>query len=67
MKHNVGGLDKTLRIVLGLAIIGAGVMYSSWWGAIGVVLLATGLLGWCPPYALMGFSTCKAKQSKVEE
>ena len=51
MKHNVGGIDRVLRIVLGLAIIGAGVIYASWWGAIGAVLLVTGLIGWCPPYA----------------
>lgn len=62
MKHNVGGIDKKLRIVLGLAIIGAGVMYSSWWGAVGAVPLLTGLMGWCPPYAIMGISTCKIKQ-----
>lgn len=62
MKHNVGGMERTIRMVLGLAIIGAGVMYASWWGAIGAVLVVTGLIGWCPPYAMMGMSTCKVKQ-----
>ncbi|HFE39594.1 MAG TPA: DUF2892 domain-containing protein [Gammaproteobacteria bacterium] len=62
MKQNVGGIDRKLRIVLGLAIIGAGVMYGSWWGAVGAVPLLTGLMGWCPPYAIMGMSTCKIKQ-----
>jgi len=62
MKHNVGGMERVIRIVLGLAIIGAGVMYASWWGAIGAVLVVTGLIGWCPPYAMMGINTCKTKQ-----
>ncbi len=62
MKQNVGGIERVIRIVLGLAIIGAGVMYANWWGAVGAVLVVTGLIGWCPPYAIMGMSTCKTKQ-----
>lgn len=62
MKQNVGGIERAIRIVLGLAIIGAGVMYANWWGAVGAVLVVTGLIGWCPPYAIMGVSTCKTKQ-----
>ena len=62
MKQNIGGLERGIRIVLGLAIIGAGVMYGSWWGAIGAVPLLTGLVGWCAPYALIGVNTCKVKQ-----
>ncbi len=59
MKKNVGGIDKTIRIIIGLAIIGAGVYFQSWWGAVGLVPLLTALIGWCPPYALFGFSSCK--------
>jgi len=62
MKQNVGSMERGIRIILGLAIIGAGVMYSNWWGAVGAVPLLTGLIGWCPPYAIMGINTCKAKQ-----
>ena len=62
MKQNVGSVERIIRVVLGLAIIGAGVMYASWWGAIGAVLVVTGLIGWCPPYAIMGMNTCKVKQ-----
>ncbi len=62
MKHNVGGIDKILRIIIGLAIIGAGIMYNNWWGAVGAIPLLTGLMGWCLPYALFGMSTCKIKQ-----
>ncbi len=61
MEKNIGGADKTVRIIAGLAVIGAGVYFQSWWGAIGVVLLGTALIGWCPPYALLGIKTCKAE------
>lgn len=62
MKSNVGGIDKTLRIVAGLGLIGAtaaGLLPA--WGWIGVVPLATGLIGWCPAYPLLGVSTCSKK------
>ena len=57
MKSNVGGIDRILRIVVGLGVIGAGVYFQNWWGAVGAVPLMTGLIGWCPPYALLGLST----------
>lgn len=62
MKSNVGGIDKGLRIVAGLGLIGAtaaGLLPV--WGWIGVVPLATGLIGWCPAYPLLGVSTCSKK------
>lgn len=58
MKKNVGSVDRTVRIVAGLGIIAAGVMYESWWGAIGAVPLVTALMGWCPAYSLFGIRTC---------
>lgn len=64
MKSNVGGIDKVLRIVAGLGLIGAtaaGLLPA--WGWIGVVPLATGLIGWCPAYPLLGISTCPAKKN----
>jgi hypothetical protein len=60
MKANVGGIDKVLRIVAGLGLIGATVAgILPVWGYIGIVPLATGLMGWCPAYPLLGISTCK--------
>lgn len=61
MKQNVGSTDRAIRAIAGLAIIGAGVYFQSWWGAIGGILLLTALIGWCPPYALLGINSCKAK------
>ena len=59
MKKNVGKVDRLFRIVAGLTIIGTGVAMQSWWGAIGIVPLATAALGWCPAYIPFGFSSCK--------
>ena len=63
MKSNVGGIDRILRIVLGLVLIGLTVSGTiGVWGWVGAVLLGTGLVGWCPPYALFGFNTCAMKK-----
>jgi len=57
---NVGGIDRVLRIVVGGAILIYGMAVAqSWWGLIGAVPLITGMIGWCPPYSLLGFSTSK--------
>ncbi|MDD5405207.1 MAG: DUF2892 domain-containing protein [Sulfuricella sp.] len=63
MKANVGGIDKILRIVAGAALIGltlSGVI--GMWGWIGVIPLATGLMGWCPFYPLLGLNSCPSKR-----
>lgn len=60
MQCNVGKTDKLLRIVAGIALLGLGASgVIGWWGLIGVVPLATGLLNWCPAYTLLGIKTCK--------
>lgn len=64
MKSNVGGIDRILRIVVGLALVGlAATEVVGWWGWLGIVPLATGVIGWCPPYAMFGMSTCKTRAS----
>lgn len=63
MSQNVGGIDRILRIVVGLVLMALAFTGTvGVWGYIGVVPLATGLLGWCPPYAIFGWNTCKMKQ-----
>lgn len=62
MIKNVGGIDKTLRIVVGaLLIVLALTGTIGVWGWIGVVPLATGLLGTCPAYLPFGIKTCKTE------
>ncbi len=62
MKSNVGGIDRILRIAVGLALIAlAATGTVGWWGWLGIVPLATGAIGWCPPYAILGFNTCSRK------
>lgn len=62
MKLNVGGIDRVVRVIAGLALIGltlSGMI--GVWGWIGVVPLATGLFSFCPLYTLLGINSCPAK------
>ena len=64
-KTNVGGIDRVLRSVAGLVLIGLTLMGTIGpWGWIGVVLIATGLLSTCPLYSILGLNTCPMKSSK---
>ena len=60
MKKNAGSIDRGIRIVAGAGIVAAGVYYQNYWGAVGLIPLITGMIGWCPAYALFGLSSCKA-------
>lgn len=65
MDKNEGGLDRTLRIVVGIALLAlVFVGPQTPWGWIGLVPLATGLIGWCPAYRLLGISTCSGKANR---
>ena len=59
MKRNVGPLDRIIRITLGIILIAAALTgYVGWWGWIGIVPLATGLMSSCLLYSLLGINTC---------
>ncbi|MFN3646207.1 MAG: DUF2892 domain-containing protein [Gemmobacter sp.] len=67
LKTNVGGIDRILRIVVGLALI-AGFFLNTeasmrWLYLIGIVPLATGLFSTCPLYSIFGINTCPMKKS----
>jgi hypothetical protein len=65
MKPNVGTIDRSLRILGGLALIAlAALGVVGWWGYVGVVPLATGLFRFCPAYTLLGLRTCPVASSK---
>ncbi len=57
MKCNVGKTDRIIRMIAGIAIIGVGVYFKSWWGAIGIIPLVTATLKWCPIYLPLSIST----------
>ena len=57
IKENVGGIDRTLRIIVGVMLIAVGAWYLNWWGIVGIVLILTALMSWCPLYLPFGFST----------
>lgn len=64
MKNNVGGIDKILRVVVGIVLIAlAATNVIGVWGWIGVVPLLTGLVGWCPAYTLFGMNSCPMKKN----
>jgi hypothetical protein len=59
----VGTIDRTIRIIAGLVLIGLAIAGTiGVWGYIGVVLLLTGLLRVCPAYTLLGVKTCRTAQ-----
>ncbi len=62
MKSNVGSIDRTLRIVVGLALVAWALMGGPVWAWIGLVPIGTGLAGFCPLYPLIGLNTCPAKK-----
>jgi hypothetical protein len=62
MQANIGKTEKIIRIIVGVAIILAGVIFQSWWGAIGAIPLITGLINYCPAWSIFGINTCKTAQ-----
>ncbi|PUE06675.1 hypothetical protein B9Z51_12020 [Limnohabitans sp. T6-5] len=64
MNQNIGGIERIVRVLVGLVMVGltlAGQI--GVWGWLGLVPMATGLIGWCPPYSLIGINTCKTKKT----
>jgi hypothetical protein len=65
MKTNEGTIDRALRVIVGLVLIALAVTGTvGVWGWIGIVPVATGLIGWCPAYTLLGVNTCGLKSAK---
>lgn len=60
MKMNVGGIDRVLRIAVGLALVAwVSLAHGPVWAWIGVLPLITGLVNFCPAYTILGINTCK--------
>ena len=68
MKANVGSVDKIVRIVVGLGFLSLILILEGnarWWGLIGLVPLLTGIVNFCPLYALLGLNTCPVKDKSA--
>ncbi len=63
MTKNIGNVERIVRGAAGAGLIAWGLMAHSWWGALGGIFLVTALSGWCPPYSLLGISTCIVKDA----
>lgn len=66
LKSNVGGIDRVLRILVGLALLTGFFLNAEasyrWAYLIGIVPLLTGLMGSCPLYSIFGFNSCPMKK-----
>ena len=63
--NNVGGIDRLVRVVLGLVLLSFVFLLEGnarWFGLIGAIPLTTALLGWCPDYTVLGLSTCPRRR-----
>ncbi len=59
--RNLGTIDRAIRFVIGIAGMVLGLVFKTWWGAIGAFILATALIGWCPLYAPFRLCTYRPK------
>lgn len=63
MTKNIGGTERVLRVVAGLVLVAlAATGQLGAWAWLGLVPIATGVVGWCPPYSLLGINTCKNRK-----
>jgi hypothetical protein len=66
MPRNIGSLDRIIRIIAGLALVSmVFIGPQTPWGWLGLVLIGTAAIGWCPPYSLLGINTCSASDRKA--
>ncbi|MHB8126767.1 MAG: YgaP family membrane protein [Desulfitobacteriaceae bacterium] len=61
MKCNVGKIEQSIRIGIGIVIILMGLYFRSWWGIIGIAPIITGTIRYCPLSEVLGVSTCEAE------
>lgn len=63
MKTNIHPIERAVRVIVGLVLVSmAFVGPANLWFLLGIIPILTGLSGWCPPYQLLGISTCSSKK-----
>jgi len=68
MKANVGGIDRVLRVVLGIGLLALVFVLEGnarWWGLVGILPLVTGLFRFCPAYSIFGLSSCPMERKSA--
>lgn len=64
MKPNIGFTDRIIRVILGVALLGAGYYFKSAWGFLGLVPILTAIVRFCPAYLPFGLNTCRLKRDE---
>ena len=60
MKKNIHPIERGVRVAVGLFVASLAFWGpQNYWFLLGLIMVATGSIGWCPPYALLGISTCR--------
>ena len=68
MKQNIGMVERVVRVVVGMGILSlAFVGPASPWGYVGLAPMVTGLVGWCPPYTLLGIDTRSSREKAARQ
>ena len=65
MTKNIGSVDRVIRVIVGLFLLS--LLFwgpKSLWGLLGLLPLITAVTRWCPPYTLLGISTCKRRPTE---
>jgi hypothetical protein len=64
MKPNIGFTDRIIRVILGVALLGAGYYFKSAWGFLGLVPIITAVVRFCPAYLPFGLNTCRLERDE---
>ncbi len=67
LKKNEDTIDRIIRVIAGLVLITLGMQYAAWLWILGLIVLGTGLVGWCGIYQALGISTCSVKPTEVKD
>lgn len=65
LKKNVGYIDSVIRATLGVLIVLAGVYFQNWWGFLGLILVFSGGLSFCPIYKMAGIDTSRINSERA--
>jgi len=64
---NIGNTERLIRVILGILVVAWGIKAKNWLGVIGLIILITGIIGWCGIYQVFGKSCCSVGKNKEEK